>query len=85
MGASRPAKLRGFEASVTDWARKDMNAMLQFLVRQVIRDERGAEMVEWVLWVGGIAIVVVAVTTAIKQPIIDHVTAIIAALPAAAS
>ena len=28
MGASRPAKLRGFEASVTDWAQKDMNAML---------------------------------------------------------
>lgn len=28
MGASRPATLRGFEASVTDWAQKDMNAML---------------------------------------------------------
>jgi Flp pilus assembly pilin Flp len=62
-----------------------MHAMLQFLVRRVIRDERGAEMVEWVLWVGGIALVVVAVTAAIKQPIIDEVTAIIGALPAAAS
>jgi predicted alpha/beta hydrolase len=28
MGASRPATLRGFEASVTDWAHKDMNSML---------------------------------------------------------
>ena len=62
-----------------------MKTMLQNVMRWVVRDERGAEMVEWVLWVGGIAIVVVAVTTAIKQPIIDQVTAIIAALPAAAS
>lgn len=62
-----------------------MNAMLQFLVRRVIRDERGAEMVEWVLWVGGIALVVVAVTGAIETPITDKIKAIITALPAAAS
>ena len=62
-----------------------MNTMLQFLMRRVIGDERGAEMVEWVLWVGGIAIVVVAVTTAISTPIQTRILAIINALPAAAS
>jgi Flp pilus assembly pilin Flp len=62
-----------------------MNRMRQYLMSRVIRDERGAEMVEWVLWVGGIAVVVVAVTTAISTPIQDKITAIINALPAAAS
>jgi Flp pilus assembly pilin Flp len=62
-----------------------MHTMLQYLVRRVIRDQRGAEMVEWVLWVGGIAVVVVAVTTAIQTPIQARIIAIINALPTAAS
>ena len=62
-----------------------MKTMLRYLLQRVVRDERGAEMVEWVLWVGGIAIVVVAVTTAISTPIQTKIIAIINALPAAAS
>jgi Flp pilus assembly pilin Flp len=62
-----------------------MKAMLQFVKERVVRDERGAEMVEWVLWVGGIAIIVVAITTAMQPIILGKVTAVLNALPAAAS
>lgn len=60
-----------------------MHTMLQFFMQRGIRDERGAEMVEWVLWVGGLAVVVTAVATALGPVIIAAVTAMIGALPGA--
>ena len=49
-------------------------------VRQQIYGEQGAEIVEWVLWVGGIAILAGAMYTVVSGAVTNLVTSIMGSM-----
>ncbi len=55
-----------------------MHNMLQFVLRRATRDERGAELVEWAMWVGAIAFGTVAAGKLLAPALViamGHITA----------
>ena len=49
-------------------------------LQQLIGNEKGAELVEWAIWVGALAVVATAVAAGIGTPIINAVSGIVAGI-----
>ena len=48
--------------------------MLRQAIQRYTRNERGAELVEWAIWVGAVAVAAVAVGSAIQTPLSNAVS-----------